>query len=80
MSEVYRETHRRVEALIAAKSVKRQPIGFLANLMSASKCSFCSTGDYKLICAVSLQFRFQGPRTMRNLAQATLLYLTMIHV
>ncbi|KAI5124541.1 hypothetical protein M0805_003063 [Coniferiporia weirii] len=35
MSEVYRETHRRVEPLIAAASMKRKVIGFFASLMSS---------------------------------------------
>ncbi|KAH8117421.1 glycerol-3-phosphate O-acyltransferase [Phellopilus nigrolimitatus] len=34
-SEVHRETHRRVEFLIAAKSMKRMAIGFFAGLMSS---------------------------------------------
>ena len=37
MSEVYRETHRRVRNLIAAKSMERAAVGFFAALMSSSK-------------------------------------------
>ena len=37
-SEVYRETGRRVEGLIAAKSWRRKLIGTLAKYMSASEC------------------------------------------
>ena len=38
-SEVYKETRRRVEFLIAASSMKRKMVGFLAGLMSSSKCT-----------------------------------------
>ena len=38
-SEVYKGTRRRVEFLIAASSMKRKMVGFLAGLMSSSKCT-----------------------------------------
>ena len=37
MSEVHKETRRRVEFLIAAKSMKRKAIGFFSSIMSASE-------------------------------------------
>ena len=37
MLEVHRETRRRVQFLIAAKSMKRRAVGFFAGLMSSSK-------------------------------------------
>jgi glycerol-3-phosphate O-acyltransferase/dihydroxyacetone phosphate acyltransferase len=35
-SEIWRETHRRVSFLIAAKSMKQRIVGFLASLMNSS--------------------------------------------
>lgn len=37
MSEVYRETHRRLKNLIAAKSMERAAVGAFAGLMSSSE-------------------------------------------
>jgi glycerol-3-phosphate O-acyltransferase/dihydroxyacetone phosphate acyltransferase len=35
--EVYRETHRHVQFLAAAKSMERKAVGFFARLMDSSK-------------------------------------------
>ena len=42
--EVHRETRRKVQTLIAAKSMKRKAVGFFAGLMSSS--------EFMLLCLV----------------------------
>jgi hypothetical protein len=45
-SEVYRETHRRVQFLTAAKSMKRKVIGFFARLMDSSEFFGCKARNF----------------------------------
>ncbi|THH06772.1 hypothetical protein EW145_g3859 [Phellinidium pouzarii] len=53
-SEVHRETHRRVEFLIAAKSMKRKTIGFFASLMSSIPVSRAADNAQRSIGLISL--------------------------
>ena len=40
MLQVHKEVRRRVQVLIAAKSMKRKAVGFFAGLMGAGMCTY----------------------------------------